>query len=177
MNLTTLDQRTMESMKILSETNVEIGKAKGILADLQATEATYLEEREKKAVERIDNLLTQSEDILARIGLNYDEVRQFANDVTTYVGFLKELQQKVLVAIESFNQKADTFDQYVAQEEARLAEIKKDLEVREKQMVIDKQSVADGLKRIKEGKLLINSRQQQITEALMVLDRKKQQHG
>lgn len=172
MNIQTLDQQTMTALETLAQTNVKIGEARGILADLKLTETSYFEEREKATIEKIQAVLDDSEGIVAKIHDNYYEITQFYADITSFVGFLSQIQESVQTTIESFNKKVDVWEGQTKREEERLGVLRQNVETQQKQLDIDKKSRTEALKKIKDEKQLINSRQQQIAEALKVLEQK-----
>lgn len=172
MNIKTLDQQTMTALEILADANVKIGTAKGSLLALQAEETVYLDEREKKALIRIQAVLDDSEDIVKKIEGNYAEIKQFHTDVTTFVEFLVEIQEKVHTTITTFNKKADVWEEQTKREENRLSLLRRDVETQQKQLDIDKKERMAMMKKIKDEKQLIASRQQQIAEALKILEQK-----
>lgn len=176
MNLHTLDQQSMSALQTLADTNVKIGEAKGILADLKAQETTYFQEREQATIVKIQSVLEDSETILAKINGNYAEVTQFYTEVSSFVGFLKEIQQNVSDSIANFNVHVTEWERQTDEERKALDLLARQLDVQQHGIETDKKVIAEGKKKMKEDLRLIGSRQAQIKEALQVLENKKN-HG
>lgn len=173
MNIQELNKQTMTAMETLANTNVKIGEAKGILQKLQEIETTYLEEREKATVLKIDSILNESEHLLSKIHSNHEEINHFYSTTASFVGFLSEIQDKFLKTITSFNQKADQWEEYVKKTQSKIDLLNRDIKVQQQGIETDKKSIEKGLKAIENGKKVIESRQAQIASALAVLEQKQ----
>lgn len=173
MNIQELDNKTMEALELLAKTNVQIGTAKGILAELQKTEVTFLEEREKKTIQTIVKILDKSDETIKQIGRNYEDVKSFHNTVSSYVGFLTEMQEKFSVLVDSFEKKAELWEKSVMEKEQELKIVQRNIKVQQQAIETDKKSIERGLKTLEIEKQVIESRQAQITEALAVLHKKQ----
>ena len=68
----------MEALKALADANVKVSEVRGTIAKLKSEESAYLEEREKKALERIQIILDESESVLKEALSNYKAIHQFA---------------------------------------------------------------------------------------------------
>lgn len=173
MNIQELDQKTMTALETLAQTNVKVGEAKGILENLKLTEMSYLEEREKATIIKIQSILDESETIVSKIKGNYEEVTTFYANVCVYVEFLSEIQRKVAVVIKTFNKNVIAWEESVKREEDRLGLLRRDIEIQEKKVAIDKKSLIAGFKKLADEAKLIESRQAQLISALQIIEKKK----
>lgn len=101
----------MVSLEALAKVNLAISEAKGSLINLQEIETEYLEEREKKAVARIQKVLDNSGELLKEIGNNYTAIEEFAKNVSGFAKILTELYDKFCDLNESFQKKSKAFDE------------------------------------------------------------------
>lgn len=173
MNIQELDKKTMTAMETLAQTNVKIGEAKGILENLKLTEMSYLEEREKTTIVKIQSILDESEVLVSKIKGNYEEISTFYANTCTYVEFLSEIQKKIAVTIESFNQNVTIWEESVKKEENRLFLLRRDIDIQEKKIEIDKKTLDAGFKKLANESKLIESRQAQLSSALKIIEKKK----
>lgn len=174
MSIHELDKKTMDALQTLADTNVKISEAKASLLAIQQSETTYLEEREKKAIAKINDILDASDGIIKKIHSNHHEVTQFYNTVSSYVSFIAEIQEKLDLLIGEFNKQSDLWNKKTKEQEKKLGEIQKTLEIQQKNIETDKKSLERQKKSIEKEKLLIESRQAQIANALQVLAKKQQ---
>jgi len=163
----------MDTIKELASTNMKISEAKNILFKLQEDETVYLEEREKKAIDKIQTILDESKDLLDQTHSNYEEVHQLCQMVSSFTEFLSEAHGKFSDMLETFQLRSDEWDAKVKKQEEEFAEIRKGIKVQQSHIENDKKTIAKNFKKIEEEKALISSRQQQIKVALQVLEKKQ----
>lgn len=121
MNIHELDTETMQKLERLADINVQISKAKTILSQLSEEEASFLEDREKKAVEKVNSILEHSQSIVDQINHNHDQVTQFHNTVVSFVGFLEEIYDKTKGLMESFDTQSEQWEAKVIEQDESLS--------------------------------------------------------
>lgn len=168
-----LDEKTMSQLQLLADTNVKIGEARGILADLEATKDNYLEEREKATIAKIADILRQSTNMIEQMNSNYTEIKSFHDTVISMVTFLSDIQTGVSNVVADFADQQTLFEEYVNQKETEFSSMQQNLELQTSAIKADKASIAQQYKSIAADKALIESRQQQIISAMKTLDAKK----
>ncbi len=170
----TLSKEKMDAMRALADTNMEIGVAKNTLIKLQEQETSYLEEREKKVMIRIQKILDDSKDLLAEAQSNYSQIRELHGTVSSFTEFLKEAYQAFLGLLKDFRERNDAWDNKVSEIETGFenlkrqintdkVRIKNDTETLERakaQMLIERRKIDDdrgeldrAIKRLKQGKV------------------------
>lgn len=94
MNEIETNKQHMEALQSLANANVKISEAKESLSKLMAQETEYLTAREGKAIQRVNEVLVQSKEVLKEIGSNYDKVKEYESLVSEGAKFLSELLEK-----------------------------------------------------------------------------------
>lgn len=164
----------MQAMKVLTDTNLKIGEAKAHLIKLQEQETSYLEEREKKVMVRINKLLDDSRGILAEAQSNYSQVRELFNGVSAVVSFLSNAYEAFVGMLKDFRERNDQWDNKVSEIEDGFAKIRqeiandkvrikndteslkrweKSLDLERKKIVSDRGELDRAIKRLKENRV------------------------
>lgn len=166
-----LNKEQMDAVKALAETNIKISEAKNVLFKLQEEETSYLEAREKRAMERITKNLEDSRELLAETQTNYAEVRELyrsaselSSDIVKVSGIFGEF-------INSFNEAQEALDQRTNAHEQSVVDIGKELKTQKVVIENDKKSIQEARKSIENDKALVESRQQQLKTALEIIKR------
>ena len=149
----------MDSVKALAETNMQISEAKNILFRLQSEETDYLVSREKKVMDRIDELYQTSKTTLDEIQNNYVgayEILQMASENTKY---LKESYSKFQVLISDFSKRNEAWEEEVSKQEERFTNIKKGLNVDTVKIANDRKSIElEQLKMVQDRRKIADDR-------------------
>lgn len=172
MNIQEISKEQMDSLKVLADTNVKVGEAKGALAKLKEIEVDYLKEREAKAVLIVDKVLTDSRELLGEALKNYQEVKQLGNTASSYAGFLVEIHESLDGLIKAFEEKSGAWEAQTKVQEDEFEKIRnqikadrailendrKTLEVREekarqtdKKLRDERETLDRAIKRLKQG--------------------------
>lgn len=165
----------MNSLKALADTNLQVSKAQEVLFALQKTETEYLVSREKKALERISNIIIGSADALREANQNYYETTQFYNTTASFAQQLTNQYELFKSVVDDFDEKNKQWELHIASEENRLSEMIQQIKSDKIRIENDKKAVERANKNIEKEKQIIESRQAQIKSALEVL--KEKQHG
>lgn len=136
--MTTLDHEQFEGAKVLAEIGTKIAEGRALLITLDASKETYLEEREKEALERVAKALESSKELLTEIGSNHSELEGFR----TQVG---EIVSEVRTLLEDIAKFREAFQKYISDERGALTE---------KQRKID-----EALIEIRKGRSLLDAQQ------------------
>lgn len=174
MNETELSKEAMDSVNLLAQTNVKIGIAKGALIKLEQEETAYLEEREKKAVGRIQKLFDDSKELLEGIKSNYQEVKQLLRDASSLSDFLVKAYEQFKALVNEFNERDAAWQAQVAQKEEEFGKIRQQIDndkvrikndrdgiqkakaslvVERRKIDDDRQTLARAITRLKEGRI------------------------
>lgn len=114
MNEHQVNEQHMTALKALATVGMEISKARNTLTQLQESETEYLVSREKKALERVSEVLEQSRSLVEETNKNYDGILELVATVQTTAGFLDQVYQ--------------SFTKYFAMFEKSKAEWERDIE-------------------------------------------------
>lgn len=159
MEIQELNKENMDTVKELAATNIKISEAKNILFKLQEQETEYLEEREKKALARIDKVLEDSRELLANAKGNYEEIHEFCRTITSFAEFLSEAHTKFGGVLESFKERNDEWNKELDRQNAELAEIRKNITIERSLLANEKKNIEEARKSIeKEMKKMVDER-------------------
>lgn len=152
-----ISQEKMKAMQVLAETNVKIGEARGILTNLKAEEALFLDEREQKALARVQTILDESEETLKKAFSNYEEIKKFASTASDFANFLLEAYNDFQELKKTHDEYTQEWEKKVESTETHLSEIKEQIKVDQEQIASDKESINKAWKAIGEEKRKIRS--------------------
>lgn len=170
------EQQKIASLKEIADTNMKVSAAKNVLFELQRDETVYLEGREKRALERIQRVLDESEAILAKATENHEEVHKLCQSVSSFADFLAGAHDSFKGLLDDFLARSDAWDAKIAAQEKEFARIRKGQEAISTMLDNRERSLEVREAKIAEEKALIESRQAQIRTALETLN-KKQKNG
>lgn len=169
-----VDKEKMDSLKALADTNMQISTAKGTLVKLQEMETDYLVEREKKAVARVAKIFADSAELLEKATSNYAEVHDLCQTASSFADYLVKSYDSFSEVVRLFDEKSALWDESVKAQEAKFAEInrqiktdrvllendKESLKKREgvlkqgeRKLADDRASLERAINRLKEGKI------------------------
>lgn len=129
MEIHEVNKEKMDALKALSETNLKVSEARALLQTLQEDETEYLVGREKRAVERIEAVLKDSEAVLSQIGENYASTANLSNEVADVCTKITDLLITFTECRGLFATKCDAFDAYIGKQEDSVAKMKQDVQV------------------------------------------------
>lgn len=172
-----IEQQKRDALRLIADTNMAVSKAKNDLFAIQRDETTYLEEREKKAIARIQAVLDDSKDILDQAHGNYSAVKELCRDISELCSFLSEASGKFSDLLKVFEERNEAWDRDVEQTRAELAEISRKQALLATEQENEKKNIARDKAKILSDLKVIDSRQQQIKVALEVLKKKEKNNG
>ncbi len=138
---TEISKEHMDSLKALADTNVKIGIAKGALQKLEETETSYLEERENKAVLRIQKIFSDSKELIDGIKANYTEVKTLLNTASSFADFLVKAHEAFSGLVDRFNEKSIVWEAKVAEQEDEFAKIRQEIKNDKVRIANDKEAL------------------------------------
>lgn len=121
------EKEKMDSIQALADTNVKIGEARGVLEKLKKDEVVYLEEREKKAIEVVDKVLSDSKEVLGEATKNYQGVKDLLNSASSFADFLKEAYTSFTDLVSKFSEKSAIWEEEVTRQQKEFADIKQQI--------------------------------------------------
>lgn len=164
----------MDALKALADTNLKVSEVKGHLIKLQEIETEYLVEREKKAVLRIQGIITESRELFQEVSTNYQEVNNLCKTASEFASFLGEAFRDFNSLVKDFDVRQDLWDAEVKKREEEFAEIKKLinidrvflkndqdsvkkdrelLDIAKRKLADDQEEVKRAIKRLKENRI------------------------
>jgi hypothetical protein len=171
MEIIDLEQKKMEVLKELADTNIKISENKNIISKLQEEETEYLILREKKAVQQINQVLLDSKDLLEQTKENYEEVHIFCQTITEYSKSLKEAHTKFDKMLSDFREKDKEWEEEVKKQREEIEKIKQAIEIEKTTIKNDKKYIEKANENIKKETLHIESKQRQLKIALQEINK------
>lgn len=138
---TEITKEHMDSLKALADTNVKIGVARGTLQKLEEEETTYLEEREKKALGRIQAMFDGSKELLDGIRSNYAQVKELLTTASSFSDFLLKAYESLSGLIKDFNERSELWEVKIKEKEEEFALIKQDIKNDKVRIANDRQAL------------------------------------
>lgn len=120
----TIEKEKFESVKLLADMSMQISDAKRRLLDVQKTETEYLEAREKKATERIDQIYKDSQDFLDKAQKSYKKVNDFCKVVASYAQSLDDIHATFKELHKDFEKKSALWEKNTAKQNNDIAKMR-----------------------------------------------------
>lgn len=148
MEIQTIKTEEMEALKALADANVKVSEIRGIIAKLKSEESAYLEEREKKALERVSKILEDSETVLKEALANYEAIHQFAKDTTELADFVQEAYGEFKALQTTFHTYTAAWESNISAKETALQDLNKKIQIDRVQVEKDREGVRAAEKRV-----------------------------
>jgi chromosome segregation ATPase len=123
-----LEKDKMDTLQRLAQVNIEISAGKAILQNLKVDVEDFLKEREILEKGVIDRVRVESKQIIDEIHKDFSKIDAYYNEIRSYTGFLKELQENIHTQVETFKETSQNFIEYIALEQHKLSEQRKDIQ-------------------------------------------------
>lgn len=123
-----IEKDKMDTLKQLANVNIEISNGKAILQNLKDDIDDFLKERKVLETGVIDRVRIESKQIVDDIYKDFSKIHAYYNEIHSYTGFLQELQVNIHTQIGTFKETSKDFMEYIASEQNKLSELKKDIE-------------------------------------------------
>jgi len=124
-NIVTKEQ--MESLQALSDLNIKISEARNELIKLQENETEYLVLREKKAMDRIEKTIQDSQELLQIANKNYGEIQEIARLIHEFTASLIKLSQDYRQLITTFEERNVIWERNIGKQQDELNIMKQNL--------------------------------------------------
>ncbi len=138
----TVTREHMDALKALSSVNLKVSEARNSLTKLQEEETEYLVSREKKAVDRIQQVLTQSHSLVEETNKNYEIIQDFARSVSEGAEFLSGAREKFNELVAAKEKKYQLWENSIKNQEETIVSLLKGLKIQEVD-VLSAKSVLD----------------------------------
>ncbi len=159
MNENIITKEQMDSMKALAQTNMEISKARGLLFQLEETETIYLENREKKAMDKIKKALDESKGLLIETNKNWSEVQGLYETASKSSVFLGEMYENMDGIIKDFTERSKSWEEHIDTQLEEIAKQNQDIKIQRVEIENSKTMLLKRDKSLKEAQILLESRQ------------------
>lgn len=154
-NIVTKEQ--MESLKALSDVNIKISEARNLLFKLQEEETEYLVGREKKAMERIQKVIEDSQSMVREANENYSQIQQLLNGVSDFAGKLQKMQEDFQGLLADFEERNVEWERTVGKQQDGIVDIRNQLKIEQVQIKNDKETIELTQKRLIESQRKLDS--------------------
>lgn len=123
-----VSKEQMQALQTLADTNLKISEAKNTLLRLQEEETDYLVSREKKAVEKIEQVVKDSQSLVNEIKDNHEKVQEFYQTVSSFTGFMTETYDKFHHISEDFEKRTEAWEIKVKTQMSDVSLIRKEVQ-------------------------------------------------
>lgn len=131
----------MESLKALSDVNIKISEAQNELFKLQESETEYLVTREKKAMDRIQKVVDDSQELIKEADKNHGQIKELLTGVSQFAEKLIKAQIDFHDLLAEFEEQNVEWEKKIGKQQDDLAEINKQQKVVQVQIENDKKSL------------------------------------
>lgn len=164
-----LDKKQMDTMKMLADTNLKISEARGKIFQLEKDEESYLQSREKKALERIQKLFDDSSDLLKSAQGNYDSIQALCKQVMEFCDFLIDAQQKFQSLVDIFMERNKLWEEKMRKMSLEFEETKKLIDSDKRNIEERSQRLDDREKEVNSKIIWIRDREDTLTRSIAAL--------
>lgn len=164
MNETTVDKQHMDALKALAETTMEISRTKERLAGMESAETSYLVDREKRAMERIQKVHDDSATLLQETQANYAGIFELLALVSDFSNSLVKSHETFTALIADFNARNEQWDANCSAWEARTETAKSQIRLAQAQ-------IESGRSENQERKRQLNAEEKRIIDERNLLQR------
>lgn len=146
MEIQEIEKQKMDSLRALSETNLEVSKIKAVLETLKKEESAYIKEREEKVLAQIRTLLDESKEITRETLQNYSAINDLSKNTKILAQFVVEAHEELTKLVKVFEETTKNWENEVAGMHKEIAEARKELKVeaqllKNEQLSIEKRKI------------------------------------
>lgn len=154
----------MEALKSLAETNLQVSAVKDTLGKLKNEEKVYIEEREKKVLAQIEEMIAESGSILTEAYQNYNAIHDLSKNSAEFATFLSE-------AYQDFQNLKETFDTSTSEWEKSVEATQKGFENVRNQIKVDKIKAQNDNEAIEKAQKALGVERRKIRDERETLER------
>lgn len=159
----------MESLKVLAETNMAISEARNALFKLQELETEYLITREKKALDRIQKVLDESNEVINQIKINYLEVHELLGNARDMASFMIEAHNNFKKLLTDFKERDDLWHEQCDKKRDEFENLRKALKIDSVMIANSKKSMEKEKIRISEDRTRVDNDREELKRAIIRL--------
>ncbi len=152
-----LEQQKMESIRAIADANMKVSEAKNLLFKLQEDETEYLVLREKKAMDRIQKVVDESQEILKQADQNHGQIKELLIGASQLVQDLLKFQQGLQGLFTEFDERNVEWEQKIGKQQDDLAEIQKQQSIQKVQIENDNKSLEKGRLKLSQDQKKLDS--------------------
>lgn len=162
MDITEVDAQKMDSLKQLAETNLKVSESRVNLSKLQEEEETFIVDREKRTVERVNKVLADSKEIIEEANNNYTAVQELTSVAKDFASYLSEAFNSFRGVRDAHKENQDVWEKHVTDTEEKLSETRKILQIDRKILEIDKETLKKTRQELKKEKQKIDEEWEEV---------------
>ena len=125
MDTQTIDKQKMDSLTALANTNIAISQAKATLEALKSEESAYIQDREQRAVAKIQSILTNSKEVLTESLQNYLSVHELSKTAGEFAQKIQDVYAQFGKLQETFAEATSEWEKEISDSQIILNEIKR----------------------------------------------------
>lgn len=163
-----ISQQNMQAINEFAKTNMLISEAKNSLFKLQENEKQYIEEREKLAVEAVNDVLKNSKKLLDETLKNTKEMEEFHESVRQFAETLGNIQDRVEEDVNDFTKRTIEWEKSIKSQQDEIAESRKHLKIERNELDNDKKTLKSKETSLKNLEKHLQSRQQSLEASYKV---------
>lgn len=121
----TITSEQMESMKALADLNMKLSEGKNSLYRLQEQESEYLEEREEKAMRRIQEVVDASRGMVREANENYSRIMELSRETAAFIDEVNKVQALFQETLRDFNERNQLWEKEMERQQNQIDEAKR----------------------------------------------------
>lgn len=161
-----LSKELAEVTKILADAYLEAGNAKIALANIKALEKDYISDREKKAIQKIQENLDNSRDLIQNISDNHKKVKDFSSTLTEFATLLDQIYAELNVTLQDFHKKDELWNKDIQEQQEEIEKQKQEIKIERIRINNDNESIKKAREVIKNEQIKLRDRQAMIRRTM-----------
>lgn len=162
----TLDKEHFNTVKEIAEMTVKISEMRETLNNLEKSELEFIEARENKAKEKINDILAKSGDLLSTIRENNEQIHILFTMVSSYKEFLDEGYERFNSLLKEFKENSELWDKKVEEQYIEFGELEKQANRDKEEIRISKNEIEKEKAKIERDKIKIADQREVIKRAV-----------
>ncbi|MBT3354819.1 MAG: hypothetical protein HN402_07870 [Candidatus Scalindua sp.] len=158
----TITKDEMKSKKALADINLKVSEARNELFEMQAEEAVYIEEREKRVVAKIKKAVQDSEAMVKEAESNHGDIKVLANGLSDFADNLNQIHAGFNEMYEEFNKRNDAWEKDLNNQQAKIEQTRKEYGIVKDKLENDKKSLKRSQRKLAADKVKLESQRQSL---------------
>lgn len=172
-----LDTETFNSMKALSEIQLNLANGRAELKTLQEKTEEYIVFREEEANKRVSKVLKESHDALEHIAKNQNQLVAYGDDLKAFADTLKYSSDIVVTLFENFRKSMDQADIDMKDHYLAVQDVLKQAKIENSNIKSQRSSLKNEMKRIADETRLLDDRRSTLERGFEELRRLKKKNN